>query len=117
MIVPLGTQGLAADLEGLACATLPGGVPALIVSSQGRSEFFVFGRRPPWKYLGRFAVRGARDTDGIDLWQTDHLQKDWSGGIFACHTGTGDHPVLLTPWDPILGTLENHPRPRESRDD
>jgi 3-phytase len=108
MIVPLGTESLAADLEGLTCATLPEGVEALIVSSQGRSEFFVFERRPPWKCLGRFAVRGARDTDGIDLWQTDHLQKDWAGGIFACHTGTGHHPVLLTPWDSILSALHSH---------
>jgi 3-phytase len=115
MIIPLGTQGLAADLEGLTCATLPGGVAALVVSSQGRSEFFVLERRPPWKYLGRFAVRGARDTDGIDLWQTDHLQKDWPGGIFACHTGAGDHPVLLMPWDSILRALGNHSRARGSR--
>jgi myo-inositol-hexaphosphate 3-phosphohydrolase len=116
MIIPLGTEGLAADLEGLTCATLPGGVAALIVSSQRRNEFFVFERRPPWKYLGRFGVSGARDTDGIDLLQTDHLSKDWSGGVFACHTGIGDHPVLLTPWDPILKALKNQPRATAPRD-
>jgi myo-inositol-hexaphosphate 3-phosphohydrolase len=88
---------------------MPGGVPALIVSSQGRNEFFVFERRSPWKYLGRFSVRGASDTDGIDLWQTDHLQKDWPGGVFACHTGTGDHPVLLAPWDSIVRAIGNNP--------
>jgi 3-phytase len=109
MIVPLGSHGLAADLEGVTCATLPGGVPALVVSSQGLNEFFVFERQPPWKYLGRFSVRGASDTDGIDLWQTNQLQKDWPGGVFACHTGTGDHPVLLAPWDSIVRAIGMHP--------
>src|SRR5262249_29071637 len=96
LIIPLGTHGLAADLEGVTLATLPGGVAALIISSQGRNEFYAFERRAPWNYLGSFSVGGARETDGIDLWQTEHLGKEWPGGIFACHTGIGDRPVLLT---------------------
>jgi 3-phytase len=109
LIIPLGTHGLAADLEGVTLATLPGGVEALIVSSQGRNEFFVFERRPPWNYVGSFSVRGASETDGIDLWQTEHLRKEWPGGIFACHTGIGDHPVLLTPWHSIVKAIRKDP--------
>jgi len=104
-VARVGADGLRGDVEGLAIYHRPGGGGYLLVSNQSRDRFGVYGRRTPHRYLGSFAVRGARDTDGIDVTNVP-LGRAFPRGLFACHSGvSGGCPVLLTPWDRIAGAL------------
>lgn len=105
LVAPVGRDGLRADVEGLAIHPGVGGGPALVVSNQSRNRFNVYRLGGDFAYLGAFAVRGASDTDGIDIAAAD-LGGQFSGGLFACHTDAGGRPVLLVPWRRISEALE-----------
>lgn len=107
LVITLGENGLTGDVEGLAIYRLPGGVGYLIVSNQGSSNFKVYQRAGAHEFLGTFAVQGAKNTDGIDLCHA-HLGPHFPQGLFACHTGEGRCPVLLTPWEAIAQALTPH---------
>jgi 3-phytase len=104
LVIRRGENGLASDVEGLALARSPGGEEVLIVSNQGKSNFKVYQRVAPYRCLGTFAVRGAKDTDGIDVCQAD-LGPRFPRGLFGCHTGSGRCPVLLTPGDAVMAAV------------
>lgn len=105
LIIALGKNGLAGDLEGLTLATLEDTSRVLIVSSQGLNEFFVFDRQSPWNCRGSFQIDGVTETDGIDLIQSNEI-PGFSGGIFGCHTSQLGHPITLASWKSILAKLE-----------
>ncbi len=105
LIVPLGKDGLAGDLEGLTLATLEDKSRVLIVSSQGLSKFFIFDRQSPWNRRGTFQIEGVTETDGIDLYQSNEF-PDFAGGIFGCHTSQLQHPIVLTSWKDILAKVD-----------
>ncbi len=107
-IVSVGENGVKADLEGMCLVKLPDSTPALIVSSQGADQFFVFERNAPYTFYGAFCVKGASGTDGIELLQTDAFKR-FEGGIFGCHTDEKSHPILLSSWNAILKILPERP--------
>jgi 3-phytase len=99
-IIELGENGLTADVEGLAIYSMPGGTGYLIVSNQGKSNFKVYERAAPHRFVGTFAIAGAKTTDGLDVCNAN-LGPLYPYGLFACHTAEGNCPVLITPWDAI----------------
>jgi len=103
-IIELGENGLAADVEGLAIYYLPGGGGYLIVSNQGRSNFKVYERAAPHKFLGTFAIAGAKETDGLDV-SNASLGQHFPKGLFVCHTAEGNCPILLTPWESVARAI------------
>ena len=72
LIARVGSDGLVADVEGLAIGSTDSG-GYLVVSSQGNNSFAVFDLPEPHAYRGSFAVvdgphtDGAEETDGIEL--------------------------------------------------
>jgi 3-phytase len=106
MIIPLGKNGLAGDLEGLTLAKLEGDRRVLIVSSQAQNQFFIFDRESPWSYRGKFEIEGVTQTDGIDLFQSQAIAA-YPDGIFGCHTSQSGHPITLAAWKSILSKVEN----------
>lgn len=100
LVARVGENGLRADVEGLAVYHTPGGKGYLLVSSQGSDDFKVYRRGGAHEFLGTFAVRGAHDTDGIDVTNVA-LGEAFPKGLFACHTDSSGRPVLLTPWQDI----------------
>ncbi len=91
-------------MEGLALYHLPGGAGYLIVSNQGKSNFKVYELEVPHRFVGTFAVEGARATDGIDVCNTN-LGPLFPNGLFACHTQKGNCPVLLIRWEHIAQAI------------
>jgi len=106
LVIALGKNGLAGDLEGLTLATLEDTSRVLIVSSQGLDKFFVFDRQSPWNCRGSFQIDGVTETDGIDLIQSNEIPH-FPGGIFGCHTSQLGHPITLASWKSILVKLEH----------
>ena len=105
LVIRVGENGLKADVEGLALYHTPAGKGYLLVSSQGSDTFKVYRRTGRHEFLGTFAVRGARDTDGIAVTNVA-LGKAFPLGLFACHSNRfGACPVLLTPWERIAGSF------------
>jgi 3-phytase len=105
LIARVGEHGLRADVEGLAIYRQPGGKGYLIASSQGNSRFNVYRREGAHEFVGTFAIRGARETDGIDVCSAA-LGPAFPKGMFACHTDrSGGCPNLLIPWEAIAASL------------
>jgi 3-phytase len=88
-----GSNGLQADVEGLALVpakTGPGGY--IMVSAQGISAYLVYEREPPHKYVQTFTVvenkekgvDAVSNTDGIAV-VGNRLNKDFPGGLFVTH--------------------------------
>ena len=100
LVVRVGENGLAGDVEGLAIYHRTGGEGYLIVSDQGVSEFKVYRRGGSHEPIGRFSIRGAEMTDGIDVCNAG-LGPRFPKGLFACHTAEGRCAVLLTSWEAI----------------
>jgi 3-phytase len=100
LAIKLGENGLTGDVEGLTIYPLSGGRGYLLVSNQESNNFKVYERSGAHKFLGTFAIQGAEDTDGIDVCNAS-LGRDFSHGLFACHTSRGTCPVLLIPWKAI----------------
>lgn len=103
-VIRVGEHGLRADVEGLAIHPNVGGGRCLVVSNQSRNEFKVYRLDGTFTFVGTFAVRGARDTDGIDVTAAD-LGGEFAGGLFGCHTGSDGRPVLLSAWSKIAAAL------------
>jgi len=104
LIARVGEHGLRGDVEGVAIYHMPGGKGYLIVSSQGSNCFKVYRREGGHGFVGTFSVRGARDTDGIDV-TAAALAGPFAKGLFACHTDSAGRPVLLTPWERIARSI------------
>lgn len=104
LVIKVGENGLTADVEGLAIYYLVRGQGYLIVSNQGRNNFKVYERAGGHDFVGTFAIQGATDSDGLDVCNAN-LGPHFPKGVFACHTGTGNCPVLLTPWEVIAEAL------------
>lgn len=98
--------GLHGDVEGLAIFATGKGTGYLIVSDQGKNLFRVYRREGKHEYVGAFGVKGAADTDGIEVVAAG-LGPQFPGGLFACHTAAKSPcPVLLTPWESIAKTFD-----------
>ncbi len=106
LVIRVGENGLKSDVEGLTIYHMPGGEGYLLVSSQGNHTVKVYRRGGKHEFLGTFAVRGAGETDGIDVMNVG-LGKAFPTGLFACHSDrSGGCPVLLTPWENIAASIE-----------
>ncbi len=104
--IKVAENGLKGDVEGLAIAHLPDGKGYLVVSDQGQNTFRVYRREGKHEYVGAFTVKGAKDTDGIEL-VAANLGPQFPAGLFACHTAAKSPcPVLLTPWDAIARSFD-----------
>ncbi|MBI4767175.1 MAG: phytase [Deltaproteobacteria bacterium] len=104
LVIRLGENGLTGDIEGLAIYYKPDGAGYLIVSNQGKDNFKVYQRSGTHEFVGTFAIQGARKTDGLDVVNAN-LGPQFPNGLFACHTGEGNCPVLLTPWEKIADAV------------
>jgi 3-phytase len=104
LVIRTGENGLTDDVEGLAIHPNVGGSKALVVSNQSRDNFKVYRLGGDFALLGTFTVQGASDTDGLDIAARD-LGGPFAKGLFACHTNSAGRPVLLVPWDRVMGAL------------
>ena len=99
--LPVRTDTLAADVEGLAIYYAAEGQGYLIASSQGRDYFSIFERDGDNAFVRKFQVTGVRDSDGIDVLNVS-LNDTFPLGIFACHNGSVEPcPVNLIKWEDI----------------
>jgi 3-phytase len=89
----VGTDGVAADIEGITIYYAANGNGYIIFSSQGNSTFKVYDRKPPHNYVKTFTVTGVGSTDGVDVCNLN-LNSTFSEGIFLCHTGASA-PYLI----------------------
>lgn len=105
LAVKVGEHGVTGDVEGLALYYLPRGKGYLLVSNQGSNNFKIYERDGAHQYVGTFAIQGAQDTDGIDVTNAS-LGGPFARGLFACHTGKGNCPILLTPWEAVARAVE-----------
>lgn len=105
LVIKVGENGLHGDVEGLAIFRLADQKGYLLVSDQGKNTFRVYRREGSHEYVGAFAIKGAADTDGIEVVSTG-LGSKFPNGLFLCHTAAKSPcPVLLTPWDSIAGSF------------
>ena len=95
LILSLGPNDFVADAEGITLCYGPDGGGYIIVSSQGNSQFKVYQRETPHAFVKTFTVKGAADTDGVDVLAVN-LGTAFPKGVFALHNGGEDIcPVLL----------------------
>lgn len=105
LVIKLGDNGLTGDVEGLALYHLPDRKGYLIVSNQRSSNFKVYERSPPHAYVGTFRIKGAKQTDGLDVCSV-RLGKAFPQGLFVCHTAAEKKcAVLATPWEVIARSM------------
>lgn len=106
LVITVGEHNLAADVEGLAIAR-HSGHNFLIASNQSKSAFNVYRLGGSHDFVGTFTVRGARDTDGIEI-VNRNLDNRFPGGLFVCHTdpkNTDQCPILAASWDSVYNAL------------
>lgn len=104
-------DGLVADVEGLALATLPSGEKVLIASSQGDNGYAIFGLSDG-ALKGRFriaggAIDGTSETDGIEV-ETGAMGDAFPGGMFIAQdgdNGNGTQNFKLVDWAAIRAAL------------
>ena len=103
--LPVKTDTLAADVEGLSIYYAANGKGYLIASSQGQNYFSVFERDGNNAFVRKFTITGVGDTDGIDVLNVP-LNATFPLGIFACHNGdVSPHPVNLVKWEDIADDI------------
>lgn len=104
MILSIGDSGLQGDLEGVALTVGDNQIRYLTVSDQGTSTFHVLpliGGRETY----RFAIEGARDSDGIEV-ASESFGKWFPEGFFACHSDDPEAcPILITPLPRVLAAI------------
>jgi 3-phytase len=104
--IKVGQNGLKGDVEGLALFPTGEKTGYLIVSDQGKNTFRVYRREGTHTYVGAFAVKGAVDTDGLEV-VAANLGPRFPDGLFACHTAAKSRcAVLLTPWSAIAKSFD-----------
>ncbi len=105
LVIKVGENGLRGDVEGLAIFRSDEANGYLLVSDQGKNTFRVYQRTGKHEYVGAFSLKGAIDTDGIEVVSTG-LGSAFPKGLFLCHTAAKSPcPVLLTPWDEIASSF------------
>ena len=105
LVIRLGENGLEGDVEGLAIYYAAGGRGYLLVSNQGANNVKVYDRTT-YEYVTTFAIKGAKDTDGLDVVNVP-LGPAYPHGLFACHSAKVKRcPVLVTPWERISKSVE-----------
>jgi len=91
---------LSRDVEGMAIAKTADDAGYLIVSAQGKHEFVVYDRMPPYAHITTFAVwgggpsciDGVEETDGIDV-TAEPLGPDFPHGLLVVQDGFNGDPV------------------------
>jgi 3-phytase len=104
LIIKVGEHGIVGDLEGIVCFRGPDGRNYLVFSDQGANQFPVFRVDGAPEFTGRFRVKGAEDTDGIELVRGD-LGPQFPAGLFACHADQSPCPILLVPVGRVFSAL------------
>src|SRR5215212_2080774 len=111
----VGSNGIAADLEGVAIYDRPDGSGYVVVSSQGNSTFKVYDRNTN-AFLGTFSVGASADgavdavtgSDGIEISSTN-LGGAYSQGLFVTHdesnSGGTTSNYKLVPWSSIQALI------------
>jgi 3-phytase len=98
----VGSNGIAADIEGLAVYDI-GGKGYLIASSQGNDSFKVYDLKTD-AYLGTFKVNGVTGTDGIEV-TSANLGGAFAQGLLVVHDDTNPDGSTsnyrYVPWDGI----------------
>ncbi|MCA9074661.1 MAG: phytase [Planctomycetaceae bacterium] len=102
LVIEVGKHGIKGDLEGVTLAKTPDGT-YLLFSDQGTSTVHVMPLGGGGLTL-RFAVTGAKETDGIDIAMVP-LGTEFPRGLFAVHSDDSPSPILLTPMEHVLSAL------------
>ncbi|RMH62646.1 MAG: phytase [Calditrichaeota bacterium] len=92
LVVAVGDDGLAADIEGLTLYYAANNKGYLLASSQGISTFYVYERTPPHKLVKTFTVSSVGGTDGIDVTNVS-LNDTFKKGLFIAHDGRRSYGV------------------------
>lgn len=101
MIAPTGSNGLQADVEGVAIYYTSNGEGYLIASSQGNDDFIVFERQAPHNYVKTVQVSGVGSTDGIEVANVS-FGSFFPLGIFLVHDGTGSpYRIRACKWEDL----------------
>jgi 3-phytase len=105
LVVRIGQNGLTGDVEGLGIYHSENGKGYLVVSNQASNNFHVYRRDKAHTFVGAFAIKGAKQSDGIDICNRG-LGARFPKGLFACHAEHGgQRPVLLARWDAVAEML------------
>lgn len=91
---------LSRDVEGMAIAKTGDDEGVLIVSAQGKHEFVVYDRMPPYAHVTTFAVwgggpsciDGVEETDGLDV-TASPLGDDFPAGLLVVQDGFNGDPA------------------------
>ncbi|MFN4241789.1 MAG: phytase [Tepidisphaerales bacterium] len=92
LVAKVGEHGLTADVEGVSIYRGAGGSGFLVVSSQGSSDFKVYDRRPPHRFLATIRPRGTpdapapRETDGV-VAESAPLGRRFPRGVLVVQDG------------------------------
>lgn len=101
----VGENGLRADVEGVAIFHQNGGGGFIVVSNQGRSDFRIFQRKPPHRFVGAFSISGVRDTDGVDVTPVA-IGREFPAGALAAHNGRrSPYGNVLVSWKDIMAAV------------
>lgn len=113
LIARVGENGLTADTEGIALYRGAAGTGFLIVSSQGSSDFKVYDRRPPHRFLATLRPEptdrfpAPRDTDGL-VAESAPLGKTFPKGLLVVQDGAEPprkQDFKIYNWADIAGDL------------
>jgi len=108
----VGTNGVAADLEGIAIYYYGYGTGYIALCSQGNNSFKFFTRERPHTFVKTVTVPGSSDGDGLDIINVA-FPSYFPYGIFGVHSG-GDALIMTdysclelntstTYWNPRIG--------------
>ena len=109
---------LTGEVEGLALYYGSGGAGYLIASSQGSSEFVVYGREGDNAYLATFGivagpgVDSVSFTDGIDVTGVS-LGPAFPSGVFIAQDDAndgGNQNYKLVPWEAVASVIVSPPQ-------
>lgn len=103
LIARVWENGLEGDVEGITLVRAADGDGLLVVSDEGSSRFFSYQVKPPHDCVARFAIKGVRGPEGIEV-VTKSLGARFPQGLFAC-CNRADGSVRLTPWSTIVTVL------------
>lgn len=106
LVIRLDEHGLKQDLEGITLLLQGRRQGYLLLSSQGDNRVFAYDRTGDHQFVGAFAIDGAKETDGVDVF-AGPFGPDFPHGVFGCHTAaTTPCGILLTPWERIAEQLK-----------
>lgn len=94
LIVRIGDHDITGDLEGITLLRTGKTTGYLVASDQASSQFVVFDRQSPHRFVGKFSIDGVRSTDGVDVFPSPFGTR-FRNGVIACHSDTDDGCKLV----------------------